>query len=169
MLFMISFLESFISPILPDVLLIPLAIANPEKAIWFAGICIVGNILGGYVGYGIGYKMGPPAMRKWIPETYQIRLKDLALRRGAWAVFIASILPIPFKIVAVFAGVVRLPIGLFTLAAILGRTKRFLPIGIILYYFGPELLFIWEAYTPEILWTLLVLFVLGVFIYWMRK
>jgi len=167
----ISFIESFISPILPDILLIPLSIAHPERAIEFALICIGSNILGGYVGYGIGYWVGPPAMNRFVPEKHQITLKNLALKRGTWAIFIASILPIPFKIVSISAGVMRIPLLTFTLAAILGRTKRFLPIGIILYFYGPEILRLWASYTAEIAWTLAIFAVLcfAAYYYYSRR
>lgn len=165
----ISFIESFISPILPDILLIPLSLAHPDKALYFAFICIAANIAGGYIGYGIGYFIGPPAFNKFVPKKHQEQIKSLAVRRGIWAVFIASILPIPFKIVAISAGVMRLPLGLFTLAAVVGRTKRFLPIGIILHFYGPEILFLWEAYTAEFAWSIVIFLGLFLLWYWLRK
>lgn len=169
-LIFISFIESFISPILPDILLIPLSIAHPDRAIEFALICIAANIAGGYIGYAIGYWVGPPAMHRFVPPRHQETLKSLAVRRGGWAIFVAAILPIPFKIVSISAGVMRVPLRIFTIAAILGRTKRFLPIGIILHFFGPEILLLWDSYTPEIMWTLaIIVALLLVWYYWFRK
>lgn len=169
MLAFISFIESFISPILPDILLIPLSLAHPEKALFYALICIGANIVGGYIGYGIGFLIGPPAFNKFVPQKHQEQIKSLAVRRGVWAVFIASILPIPFKIVAISAGAMRLPLGLFTLAAVLGRTKRFLPIGIILHFYGPDILYLWDAYTAEFAWSVAIFLCLGILWYWFRK
>ena len=168
-LFALSFLESFISPILPDILLIPLAISDPSRAIEFAIVCIVGNILGGYVGYAIGYFVGPRALQRFIPEKHQDTFKGLAVKRGVWAIYIASILPIPFKIVSISAGVMRVPLLSFTIAAILGRTKRFLPIGIVLHFYGPDILILWETYTSELMWVagLLCIF-LGGWFWWRR-
>ena len=169
MLAFISFSESFISPILPDVLLIPLSLAHPERAIEFALICTGANILGGYIGYGIGYWIGPPAMHRFVSKKYQARLKELAFKRGGWAIFFAAILPIPFKIVSISAGAMRVPLKIFTIAAIFGRAKRFLPIGIILHFWGPEILELWNAYTAELAWGFLALALIGILAYWVRR
>lgn len=165
----ISFIESFISPILPDILLVPLSLKYPERAIEFAVICIVANIVGGYIGYGIGYYFGPPAMHKFVPPRHQATLKGLVTRKGAWAIFIASILPIPFKIISISAGAMRVPLKIFTVAAILGRTKRFLPIGIILHFFGEDILLLWDAYSSDITWTVIVIVLVGALWYWLRR
>ena len=66
-----AFTESFISPVLPDLLLIPLALANPQNAIFYGLAATLISILGGLVGYAIGLKIGMPAARKFTRKIYE--------------------------------------------------------------------------------------------------
>jgi membrane protein YqaA with SNARE-associated domain len=136
-LIIISFTESFISPILPDILLIPMALAEPEKAIYYSAVATGASILGGLVGYLAGRRFGLPIIQKFVPQKHVDRIQHWVTNYGVWAILLASLAPIPFKFVSISAGVFRLNMTLFLFAATLGRAKRFLLEGVLIYYYGP--------------------------------
>ncbi|MBP2634956.1 MAG: associated Golgi protein [Firmicutes bacterium] len=133
-----AFTESFISPILPDLLLIPLAIANPQNAIYYGLAATAVSILGGLVGYLIGLKLGLPATRKFIPPKYLEKIHITVQQNALWAIFIASLSPIPYKFVSITAGALKINMPAFLFVSLLGRGKRFLLEGVLIYYFGPQ-------------------------------
>ena len=150
----LAFVESFISPILPDVLLIPMCLANPSMAIYYAGATTLASVVGGFIGYSIGAWLGPVAVNRFIPKRHWDRIKNLAEKHGGWAVFWGAIAPIPYKFVSISAGVLGLNRRLFLLITILGRSKRFLLIGILLYYVGPSVLDYWAELDDYRVWII---------------
>jgi len=153
-LMILAFVESFISPILPDVLLIPMCLANPSMAIYYAGATTLASVVGGFIGYSIGAWLGPVAVNRFIPKRHWDRIKNLAEKHGGWAVFWGAIAPIPYKFVSISAGVLGLNRRLFLLITILGRSKRFLLIGILLYYVGPSVLDYWAELDDYRVWII---------------
>lgn len=137
-LIIISFTESFISPILPDILLIPMALAEPEKAIYYSAVATGASILGGIIGYLVGKRFGLPIIQKFVPQKHVDRIQHWVTNYGVWAIILASLAPIPFKFVSISAGVFRLNMTLFIVAATFGRAKRFLLEGVLIYYYGPR-------------------------------
>lgn len=137
-LIIISFTESFISPIIPDILLIPMALAEPHKAIYYSAVATAASILGGIVGFIGGRRFGLPIIQKFVPPKYIDIVQHWVTNYGVWAIILASLAPIPFKFVSISAGVFRLNPTLFIIAAILGRAKRFLLEGILIFYYGPQ-------------------------------
>lgn len=135
-LFMIAFVESIFSPILPDIVLIPMALATPEKAIYYGGVATAGSVLGGLIGYAIGQAFGIPVLKRFVPAHYVQQMRSLAEKYGVWAIFIGALLPIPYKFITLTAGMLRVRLPIFILASIIGRAKRFLLEGILIYYFG---------------------------------
>lgn len=170
-LFFLTFIESFISPILPDLMLIPLALANPEKAITYSVIATLASVLGGFVGYGIGNRFGKLALKKFIPVHYTAKIKHWLDHYGGWAIFLAALAPIPYKFVSIAAGTFRINFFIFLVASVLGRGKRFLLVGILIYYYGPEALAMLELIPEQ--WILLGLGLgvlgLGAYYYWRRS
>lgn len=150
-LFIISFVESFISPILPDMLLIPMALANTEQAIYYSLIATLASILGGFVGYGIGNYLGVPVMQRIVPQHYIDSIHDWLERYGGWAIFLAALAPIPYKFVSISAGVFRVNMFVFILASVFGRAKRFLLEGVLIYYFGPMAVEMIKKYSHNFL------------------
>jgi membrane protein YqaA with SNARE-associated domain len=133
-----AFTESFISPVLPDMLLIPLALANPHKAIYYGLAATIVSILGGLIGYLIGLKIGLPATRKFIPAKYLDKIHNTVQENALWAIFLASLSPIPYKFVSITAGALKINMTVFLVISILGRGKRFLLEGVLIYFFGPQ-------------------------------
>ena len=132
-----AFTESFVSPILPDVVFFPMALAKPDQAIYYGVITTTASVLGGFIGYGIGYKIGLPAARKMIPEKHIDRIQGYVRDNAKWAVFFAALAPIPYKFVSITAGAMRVNLAVFVGISIIARGKRFLLPGVLIYYFGP--------------------------------
>lgn len=147
--FFLSFTDAFISPIVPDIVIIPASIANPSIALWLATLATIASVLGAFIGYFIGHKFSDFAQRKIIPKKHMDHIRSLVERYGGWAVFWAAMAPIPYKFVAISAGVLKINLKLFTIATILGRGKRFLIIGIAVHYLGPQVIPIIHEYSKQ--------------------
>lgn len=135
-LFLLAFAESSFFPIPPDVLLITLGVAAPERAIWYALVCTVGSVLGGMFGYGIGLYGGRPLLYRIFRESKIQAVERLYDRYNAWATGIAGLTPIPYKIFTISGGAFKINFRVFVLASIASRGLRFMAEGVLLYFFG---------------------------------
>lgn len=129
MLALLTFAESVFFPIPPDVLLAPMVLAKPEKAWRLATLTTLSSIIGGAVGYLLGYMMFEPWIQPLITEFgYQSRF-DTTMNWfsewGVWVVFIAGFSPIPYKLFTVSAGFLQMAFLPFLLASAIGRGMRF--------------------------------------------
>ena len=143
----ISFIESFIFPIPPDVLIIPMTIADRKKWIKIAIIATTGSVLGACLGYFIGYVFFNEIGVK-IFELYGVDnasfLKDKISSDGgifAWATLlaIAGFTPIPFKLLTITSGFVHFNIFYFIIVSLLTRGTRFFIIAFLIGNFGPAM------------------------------
>jgi membrane protein YqaA with SNARE-associated domain len=144
---LISFVESSVFPIPPDVLLIPMVLAAPRRAWLIAGVCTVSSVLGGMLGYAIGALLfdaiGRPVLELY---GYMAEFAEFQGRYnawGAWIVFGAGLTPFPYKVVTIASGVTDLNLVTFVVASVLSRGMRFFLVAALLWYFGePIRLFI---------------------------
>jgi membrane protein YqaA with SNARE-associated domain len=166
-LFAVSFAESSIFPVPPDAMLVPMILANPRKAWLFAGVCTVASVLGGMVGYGIGYflydTLGKPILQLY-GQQEQIE-HALAWYRewGAWIVAVKGFTPIPYKVVTITSGFAHLDIWAFILASIVSRIPRFFLVAALLRRYGDPI----RAFIEKRLYlvtTLFLLFLIGGFV-----
>jgi membrane protein YqaA with SNARE-associated domain len=136
----ISFIESSLFPIPPDVLLIPMILARRERAWRIAAICTVTSVLGGLFGYLIGYalweQIGQP-----IVEFYGYAEKFGAFQSryeewGAWIVAFFGLTPFPYKVITIASGVVHLDLWTFIIASVISRGARFFIVAALLWKFG---------------------------------
>jgi undecaprenyl-diphosphatase len=146
-----SFTESFCSPILPDVVLIPLALAHPEHALYYGAVATIASVFGGFIGYGIGYKIGLPAARKIIPAKYEAKIQHFAEHDAVWALFIGALSPIPYKFVSITAGALKVKLPVFVAISAFGRAKRFLLEGLLLYYYGEQAVHMFTYHSDMLL------------------
>jgi len=142
-LFILAFSESSFFPIPPDVLLIALAVGKPEKSLKFALICSVGSVLGGILGYFIGWQFMAMLGEK-IVAFYGLTEKvtyigSLYHQYDAWAVGIAGFTPIPYKVFTITAGAFKINFFIFLLASAVSRSLRFFLVGALIYKFGPQI------------------------------
>ena len=146
-LFFVSVIESFIFPLPPDLLIIPMTIARMNNWFKIALIATSGSVLGACIGYLIGYvffnEVGIP-----IFELYGVNnitfLKDKVSQGGgiiAWATFlaIAAFTPIPFKLITIASGFLHFSLFYFILISFLARGSRFFLIAMLIGKFGPKI------------------------------
>jgi len=144
---LVSFVESSIFPIPPDVLLIPMVLAARHRAWLIAGVCTVASVLGGFLGYAIGAllfeTLGQPILEFY---GYLDKFAEFQARYnewGAWIVFGAGLTPFPYKVITIASGVTLLDPVTFGIASTLARGLRFFAVAALLWWFGePIRLFI---------------------------
>ncbi len=156
----VAFIESSIFPIPPDVLLIPMVLAERSKAWAFAAIATVSSVLGGMAGYAIGLflfdAIGMPLLEFY---GYAAKFSDFAERYnsyGAWVVFIAGVTPFPYKVITIASGATGLSLPVFIAASIAARGLRFFIVAGLLYWFGPAI----RKFIEKYLGLLTILFVI---------
>jgi membrane protein YqaA with SNARE-associated domain len=136
----VSFIESSFFPIPPDVMLIPMVLSRREKAWWYATIATVTSVLGGILGYAIGYyaykAIGLPIL-EFYGKTHALDgFVSFVHTYGVEAVIIKGMTPIPFKVVTIAAGVAKMDFLSFIGASIIARAMRFYLVAGLLYFFG---------------------------------
>lgn len=137
----ISFIESSVFPIPPDVLLIPVVLANRDHAFRIAALCTAASVVGGYVGYGIGYFLFETIGRQ-ILETYHVMdafhaMQDSFAEWGAWIIIVKGMTPIPYKLLTIASGALHFDLTQFTIASVISRSLRFFLLAALLWKFGP--------------------------------
>ena len=161
-----SFVESFIFPIPPDLLLIPLSISNPKKAYYFAMLTTFFSVLGGVVGYLIGIYFSDLFLNtlSWMLDEKSVEItSEWMAEWGVMVVLISGFSPIPYKIFTVVSGVTGLAFIPFLLASFLGRGMRFFLISFIISKGGDNLEKKLREYAEFIGWTGLLIFSAYVF------
>jgi membrane protein YqaA with SNARE-associated domain len=133
---LLAFAESSFFPLPPDVLLITLGVATPDRAIGYALICSAGSVLGGAAGYAIGLLGGRPLLHRFFNQTKVAAVERLYDRYNAWATGIAGLTPIPYKVFTIGGGAFKINFRVFMLASLVSRSLRFMAEGVLLYFFG---------------------------------
>ncbi len=137
----VSFVESSFFPIPPDVMLIPMVLAERRRAWAIAGLCTVASVLGGFFGYLIGYflfeTIGQPIIGLYGFEDAFARFQEGYREYGAWIVFGFGLTPLPYKVITIASGVVALDPVVFGLASLGSRGLRFFVEAALLYWAGP--------------------------------
>jgi membrane protein YqaA with SNARE-associated domain len=136
----VSFVESSVFPIPPDVLMIPMILARPSRAFVIAGVAMVASVLGGLLGYAIGAfafdAIGQPILaalgKTDLAAEFNTRFNDL----GFWPVLIAGLTPFPYKVITIMSGWSSMPLGTFIVTSIVARGLRFFIVASLLWYFG---------------------------------
>lgn len=144
-LFIVSFTESSFFPIPPDPLLWALCLARPQRSIWYGLVCSVGSILGGAMGYLIGLTIWEQIQSfcySYIPGLTvesEARFREAYDEQGFWIVFLAGFTPIPYKVITILSGAVKMNFGLFIIASAVGRGARFFLGAGMIRIFGSEI------------------------------
>ena len=134
-----SFTESVFFPIPPDVLLVGIAIRQPEMAIWFALLATVSSVAGAVVGYWLGRRVGRSLLNRLVSGDKVEKAERLVSRYGVWAILVAAFTPVPYKVFAILAGMLDLNLRTFVVASLIGRGARFLILGILLFFYGESI------------------------------
>ncbi len=167
-LFIISMLEAFISPIPPEVLLIPLCILYPNSAIFFGIITTVASVLGALIGYWIGLKGGRYLLMKITKQSLVDKAEYYYNKYGAWAIGLAAFTPIPFKVFTITSGALRYKkLYKFILASTIGRAARFLSVSFILMIYGDVILNYMQGSFQ--FWALFFIGIIIIVIFFVKK
>ena len=162
----VAFIESSVFPIPPDVLMIPMILAMPWRAFHIAAVATLASVLGGLLGYAIGYGF-MDAIGRPVLEFYgkADKFEDLATRfntYGGWAVLVAGVTPFPYKVITIFSGATQLSLPLFMGVSVLARALRFFIVAWLLWKFGAPIREFIEK-RLGLLFTLFVLLLIGGF------
>ncbi len=136
----VAFVESSFFPIPPDILMIPMIIARPNRAWLIAGVALLASVLGGLLGYAIGAlafeSLGQPILASLgkadAMAEFSTRFNDM----GFWAVLVAGVTPFPYKVITIMSGWTGMPLSTFIMTSILARGLRFFVVAGLLWRFG---------------------------------
>ena len=146
----ISFIESSIFPIPPDVLIVPMVLAARTRAWTIAGVATLASVLGGFAGYAIGYflfqELGQPIIDFYgygaAFEEFRARYNEW----GFWIVAAAGFTPFPYKVITIASGAFGLDLLTFAIASAVSRGARFYVVAALLWKFGPPIKAFIERY-----------------------
>jgi membrane protein YqaA with SNARE-associated domain len=144
----VSFAESSFFPVPPDVMLIPMSLARPERAWLYAALCTVTSVLGGAVGYAIGALLFD-SVGHWLIQLYGYADKVEGFRAGyaqygAWIILLKGLTPIPYKLVTITSGFAGYNFWMFIGLSVIARGGRFFIVAILLNRYG-----VWIRETIE--------------------
>ena len=136
----VSFAESSIFPIPPDTMLIPMSLARPDKAWYYATLCTATSVAGGVLGYFIGAELYD-SVGHWLIQIYGFgdkveAFRDAYARWGTWIILLKGVTPIPYKIVTITSGFAGYNVIMFVLCSIVARGTRFYAAAFLLNRYG---------------------------------
>jgi membrane protein YqaA with SNARE-associated domain len=156
----LSFAESSFFPIPPDVMLMPMSLAKPQRAMWFATLTTLASVLGGMAGYAIGY-----FALEWVAPLIEeggrwaaaySKASEWFHQWGFWAVLLAGFSPIPYKVFTISAGALAMAFVPFVLASAIGRGARFFLVARLLAWGGANMETRIRSYVETLGWVLVV-------------
>jgi membrane protein YqaA with SNARE-associated domain len=139
----VSFAESSFFPVPPDVMLLPMALARPDRAWFYALVCTVTSVVGGVVGYAIG-ALAYQSIGAWVFEIYGLTEGAEAFRHsyaeyGHWIILLKGLTPIPYKLVTITSGFAGYDLFWFVVLSIVTRGARFFVFAALMGRFGPQI------------------------------
>ncbi|WP_272008444.1 YqaA family protein [Roseovarius sp. ZX-A-9] len=160
---LVAFIESSVFPIPPDVLIIPMILARPNRAWLIAGVALLASVVGGLLGYAIGAlayeQIGLPILESLgkgdAVAAFNTRFNDL----GFWAVLTAGVTPFPYKVITIMSGWTGMPLATFIVTSIIARGLRFFIVAWLLWKFGAPI----RDFIEKRLGLLFILFVVLLF------
>lgn len=157
----LSFAESVIFPVPPDVMLAPMSLSSPNKAWHFAMITTIASILGGIAGYMLGYLAFESWLQPIIESAGYMHKLETAMgwfeQYGVWIVFIAGFSPIPYKVFTISAGFLQMAFLPFLLASAIGRGARFYLVAGLMRWGGARMEQELRKYVEVIGWAVIIL------------
>jgi len=143
-LFAVSFAESSFFPLPPDLMLGPMAAAEPKKWLRYAIVCTVASVLGGLAGYAIGMFL-MDSIGRYILDFFgysgdrEAELRAFYDEHGVWFILFKGLTPIPYKLVTIISGALHFSIPVFIAASVVTRGLRFAIVAWIFQRFGPQI------------------------------
>lgn len=163
----VSFIEAIFFPIPPDVMLIPMSMSKPKQAAKLALYTAIASMLGGVVGYAIGYYAFDLVQEYIIKFGYQAHWEksiNWFKEWGVLVVFVAGFSPIPYKVFTIAAGVMQMAFFPFVITAFISRFARFILVAKLAAWGGEKFASQLRKYIETIGWSVVVLAVIAYFI-----
>jgi membrane protein YqaA with SNARE-associated domain len=164
----VSFTESSFFPIPPDVMLVPMCLARPDRAFRYAGICTIASVLGGLLGYAIGLllydTLGQFLIKLYGYDQQAAEFRAAYAEWGHWIILIKGVTPIPYKIVTISAGFAAYNLFWFTVLSIITRGARYYAVALILHFWGEPAREFIEKYLEWVALAGFILLVGGFFV-----
>ena len=161
----VSFIEAIFFPIPPDVLLIPMILANVKKAWLYACVATTMSVLGGLLGYVIGFfayaQIAEPLLINLGKQSAMQLFSNSINENGFLIVLTAGVSPIPFKVVSIMSGFTQMPIYVFLVSALLGRATRFFVVAALLRRYGEPIKDFIESYLGWLFLLFIILILTG--------
>jgi membrane protein YqaA with SNARE-associated domain len=165
----VSFFESSVFPIPPDVMLIPMVLSKPDKAWKYAMIMTLASIVGGIFGYALGYFafeiIGQTIIETFNYQALYAKVSSWFDHYGTFAVLLAGVTPIPYKLFTIGAGVSRMAFLPFIIASIIGRSLRFFAVAALVRHLGIRYESLLRKYIDRLSWALIMMVALGLAIF----
>ena len=142
-LFALAFAESSFFPIPPDVVLGPMAAAQPAKWARFAFITMSGSVLGAILGYAIGYFFAE-SLGAWILNLFGLSVAFEHFRANSasvmpWVILGQGLIPVPYKLVTIACGILKFSLLILVGCSILTRSTRFFAVAYVFKRYGPSI------------------------------
>lgn len=165
MLAVVSFAEASFFPIPPDVMLVPMALADRKRALLLAGWCMLWSVLGGLLGYAIGSLLYD-SIGQWLISVYGYgedlqKFRAMYAEYGAWIILIKGATPIPYKLVTIASGFAGYNLFLFVVLSAITRGLRFGIVAGLLAYFGEPIRNFIEKRLEYVMLGFLAVIILG--------
>jgi membrane protein YqaA with SNARE-associated domain len=160
----VSVFEAIFFPVPTALMLIPMVVSRPDKAMRLATLATVTSVLGGLFGYLLGY-LAIAAIEPWIHqlgwwEKYMIAHSWFD-EYGIWAVAIAGFTPIPFKMFTISAGAMSMALFPFVLASLVGRSAHFFLIALLMAWAGPKMEPTVRRYIEWLGWSVILIAIIA--------
>jgi len=160
----LSFSESSFFPIPPDVMLAPMSMARPDRAMRYAALTTLMSVLGGLFGYFIGV-FAFEAIEPWLQQSHYwdkyLHATVWFKEWGFWAILVAGFSPIPYKVFTIAAGTLLMSLPLFVIGSALGRGGRFFLVAGLLAWGGPAMEKNLRVYVEWLGWLVVIAAVLA--------
>ncbi|MDB5510067.1 MAG: DedA family protein [Hyphomicrobiales bacterium] len=161
----IAFAESSFFPIPPDVILVPMSLARPKRAWFYAGLCTICSVAGGILGYAIGWLLWD-TVGAWLINLYGYAARMDAVKAGydqwGWLfILVKGLTPIPYKLVTIVSGLLEYNFFLFVLLSLITRGARFFLLAGLLHKFGEPIKRLLERHFATFMILIVVMIVGG--------
>ncbi|MCE9521512.1 MAG: DedA family protein [Alphaproteobacteria bacterium] len=161
----ISFAESSFFPIPPDIMLVPMVLAQRAKAWLIAGVCTVASVVGGFLGYAIGFyffeTFGNQVLNFYGLQSGFAQFQQQFNEYGLWIILLKGMTPIPYKLITIASGAAHFDLLTFGAASLLTRGARFYLVASLLYFFGEPMRTFIEKHLTIVTTVAVVLIVSG--------
>jgi len=164
-LFTLAFIESVFFPVPPDILIAILVLNDPSSFLIVGTVATIGSVLGGMVGYYLGYLGEKKILEKMFSKKKIEKMHKLFDKYGALAVFVSGVTPLPYKIFTIGAGVFYINFRNFIIASTLGRGIRFFAVAISVYYYGDSVVSSLDNIVLDPRFLLIIVLAAVVYIY----